>query len=63
MKIELNEAEVNALLALLNAGVRSIGLQSVKSAAVLLAKIEDAAQAQPSNVVGMKQDQDDVIAS
>lgn len=42
LKFELTEAEFQALCGLLDAGVRSVGLRSVKDAAVLLSKLEAA---------------------
>ena len=40
--IELNQDELNALSALLDAGVKALGLNAVKPAALLLAKLEAA---------------------
>lgn len=43
--ITLTEAELQALAGLLDAGVKSTGLASVKGAAAVLAKLEAAAEA------------------
>lgn len=43
MKLELNEQETQALVGLLDAGVRASGLRGVKEAYGLLEKIEAAA--------------------
>lgn len=43
-QITLTETELQALLGLLDAGVRATGLRAVKDAATLLEKIEAAAQ-------------------
>lgn len=53
-KIELTEQELQALVGLMNAGVQALGLRAVKDAAVLIEKIEAAANAETSNVVDMK---------
>jgi hypothetical protein len=42
-KIELTDAELQALVGLLDAGVKALGLRAVKDAAALLEKIEAAA--------------------
>lgn len=42
ISVELNQDELNALSALLDAGVKAIGLNAVKPAALLLAKLETA---------------------
>ena len=44
VKIELNSTELQALAGLLDAGVKAVGLGSVKSAAALLAKLEAAVE-------------------
>jgi hypothetical protein len=41
-RLELTDEEIQALANLMDAGVRYLGLQSVKNAAVLLAKLETA---------------------
>lgn len=43
--IQLTGPEAQALVALMDAGVRSTGIQSAANAAVLLKRIEDATQA------------------
>lgn len=40
IKIELTQDELNALVGLLDAGVKSVGLSAVKTAASLLLKLE-----------------------
>ena len=45
MKIELNQEELNALVALLDVGVKASGLQSVKLATVIVGKLEAASKA------------------
>lgn len=50
IKIELSQDEFNALVALLDAGVKATGLASVTNAAVLLQKLQDAAKASQSDV-------------
>lgn len=45
IKLELSEQELQALVGLMNAGVQATGLRSVKDAAVLIDKIEKAAEA------------------
>lgn len=52
IKIELNSDELQALAGLMDAGIKSVGLAGVKTAATLLAKLEAAvaeanAQTQP----------------
>lgn len=47
MRLELTEAELQALAGLLDAGVRATGLRSVKDAAKLLEKIEAATAVEP----------------
>lgn len=42
MRLELTEAELQALAGLLDAGVRATGLRSVKDAAMLVEKLETA---------------------
>lgn len=42
--LELDQAEAQALLGLMDAGVRASGLQAVKGAALLLGKVESACQ-------------------
>jgi hypothetical protein len=44
IKIELTQTELQALAGLLDAGVKALGLRSVKDAASLLAKLEEATQ-------------------
>lgn len=54
IELKLTEQELQALAGLIDAGVRSTGLRGVKEAAVLLDKIEraaEAAKAAESNVV------------
>lgn len=46
IKIEFSQDELNALVALMDAGVKAVGLASVNNAAVLLQKLQAAAQAQ-----------------
>jgi len=43
--LTLNEQEVNALVGLMDAGVKALGLQSAMAAAVLAQKIEEARKA------------------
>jgi hypothetical protein len=45
--VSLTEQETQALAGLLDAGVKALGLRAVKDAASLLAKLEEATQAQP----------------
>ncbi len=42
--LELTEQEIQALAGLLDAGVKAVGLRSVKDAATLLEKLEAATQ-------------------
>ena len=42
LNLTLNNEELQSLTALLDAGVKATGLQSVKSAAALLTKLEEA---------------------
>jgi hypothetical protein len=42
IKLELAEAELQSLAGLIDAGVKTLGLASVKQAASLLAKLEQA---------------------
>lgn len=51
-KIELTDAEIQALAGLLDAAVKSIGLRAVKDAAALLEKIEAALAEAPPAVNG-----------
>lgn len=56
IKIELNQEEVQALINLMNAGVKATGITSVKAAAVLIEKVEKAIEAESatkSNIVDM----------
>lgn len=46
IKIEFTQEELNALIALMDSGVKSIGLAAATNAAVLLQKIQTAAQSQ-----------------
>ena len=46
IKLELTEQETQALAGLLDAGVKAVGLRSVKDAASLLHKLEIAAQSE-----------------
>jgi hypothetical protein len=46
IRLELTEAELQALCGLLDAGVKATGLRAVKDAAVLLEKLEAATAAQ-----------------
>jgi len=55
--IELNQDELNALSLLLDAGVKAIGLNAVKPAALLLAKLEAAVAA--ANAKEQEQDNGD----
>jgi len=41
-RIELTDTEIQVLADLMNAGVKALGLQSVKNAAYLLGKLENA---------------------
>lgn len=43
--LTLNEQEVNALVGLMDAGVKALGLQSAMAAAVLAQKIDEARKA------------------
>ena len=56
INIELTEPELQQLLALMDAGVKAAGLQSVTSAAGLLQKLDGAVKAfkETSNVINMK---------
>lgn len=47
IKLELTQEETQALAGLLDAGVKAVGLRAVKEAAVILAKLEEAAQPAP----------------
>lgn len=47
IKVEFTDQELQALVGLLDAGVRASGLRGVKEAAVLLDKLERAATVQP----------------
>jgi len=47
MQLELTETELQALAGLIDAGGKAVGLRGVKDAAVLLEKIEQAANQQP----------------
>lgn len=47
IKIELTNDELQALVGLLDAGVKAVGLRGVKEASALLAKLEEAASALP----------------
>lgn len=50
IKIELSNDDLQSLVALIDAGVKAVGLQSVKTAAVVLAKLEMAvAEANAAN--------------
>ena len=51
IKIELSEQELQALVGLLDAGLKTIGLRGAKEAAALVDKLEAAAQVAQSNVV------------
>lgn len=42
INLSLSEQEMNALISLMDAGVKSLGLQSATAAAVLVQKIEEA---------------------
>lgn len=44
IKIEFSIDELNALIGLMDAGVKTLGLSSATNAAILLKKIQDAAQ-------------------
>jgi hypothetical protein len=46
MKIELNEQELQMVLGLLDAGVKSLGLNSVQGASHIVAKLTAAKQAE-----------------
>jgi len=48
--LNLNDAELQALVALIDAGVRHQGARAAKEAAVLLIKIEEASKPQPQIV-------------
>ena len=43
IKLEFTEAEFQALAGLIDAGVRATGLRSVKEAAIIVTKLEQAA--------------------
>jgi hypothetical protein len=45
IKIELTQEELTALAGLLDAGIKATGLNSVKAAASILTKLEDAVKA------------------
>lgn len=45
IKIEFNEHELQALIHLMDAGVKAAGLQSVRNAAALVVKLEQAIRA------------------
>ena len=47
IKLELSQDELQALVGLLDAGVKTVGLRGVKEASALLAKLEEAASALP----------------
>jgi hypothetical protein len=49
MNIELSTDQANALLQLMDAGVKATGLQSARAAAIILTKLEAAAAAEASN--------------
>lgn len=50
--IKFTQEELNALIGLMDAGVKTLGLASATNAAVLLQKIQSAAQAQkPAEVL------------
>lgn len=57
IKLELTQEELNTLVSLLDAGVKAAGLQAVKAAAVLVGKIEDAANAPTDNVIDFGKDE------
>lgn len=61
IKVELTEQELQALVGLLDAGVKTVGLRAAKEAAILVDKLESAAQAAQSetNVIPMKEDEED----
>lgn len=42
VKVEYTQDEINTLIALMDAGVKALGLPSVKGAAHLFTKLEDA---------------------
>lgn len=50
IKIELTNDELQALVGLLDAGVKTVGLRGVKEAAVLVTKLEEAANNIPEEV-------------
>lgn len=54
--IELTESELQQLIALMDAGVKAAGLQSVTSAAALLANLDNAVRVskEASNVISIK---------
>ena len=45
--VELTDEEIQALADIMNAGVKFLGLQSVKNAAALLTKLEAAKDVEP----------------
>lgn len=47
IKLELSQDELQALVGLLDAGVKAVGLRGVKEASALLAKLEAAASVLP----------------
>lgn len=53
IELKLTEPELQALVGLLDAGLKTVGLRGAKEAAVLVEKLEAAAQAAQSNVVPM----------
>jgi len=62
IKIELSEQELQALVGLLDAGLKTIGLRGAKEAAALVDKLEAAAQAAQSNVVPITTDAEEDAA-
>lgn len=46
IKIDFTQEELNALIGLMDAGVKTLGLAAATNAAVLLQKIQSAAQSQ-----------------
>lgn len=50
IKLELTNDELQALVGLLDAGVKAVGLRGVKEAAALITKLEEAASNIPEEV-------------
>lgn len=55
IKLELTNDELQALVGLLDAGVKAVGLRGVKEAAALITKLEEAASNIPEEVKGTQE--------